>query len=415
MEAHQATNISDQLMTAVRLGKFRIDEIAPTIGRVVPLAKSMGVSFHQIVASVAALTVQGAPASEAMTQIRAALVALAKDGSIANKLFRDAADMTFPDFIASGGTVQEALQMIVQEADRTGQSVPQAFGRVEGSMAAFTLAGEEAAETFSAAMSDIAGATEEAFGKIEDTSAEAIARLKTRWSDLVTTVGKAIVGSLTMIDSFFSGQGVGRYAHITPTQQFSPFPAEGGAMAAWMRAQPGLAGTVLGQEGGLAGVIEAARQERDSQIVAAALGFGMAEAGPTRYRTVVRQAARPGHEFGTGGFGIAGHHLTAAALGLPYDWEGGIPPAPDAGGGGGRDLADAVRDNTLSNRELAELMRSGQALTVQLDANIDEGVILRADTVQRATGQVAARMGNQLVNRVRSGWKGTCSYRRGSG
>ena len=71
------------------------------------------------------------------------------------------------------------------------------------------------------------------------------------------------------------------------------------------------------------------------------------------------------------------------------------------GGGGGRATA-ALESLGMTMRELTDLMRSGQALTVQLDANIDEGVILRADTVRRETGQVAARLGNLMVDRVRS-------------
>ena len=172
-------------------------------------------------------------------------------------------------------------------------------------------------------------------------------------------------------------------------------------MEAWMRAQRDLSGGIFGT--GIGKAIEEARQQRDQQIVSTALGFGMAEAGPTRYGRVVRRAVPGTHEFGFGGFAApTGYALSAAALGLPHDWEGGIPPPISGGGGGGGDLANAIRENTLTQRELAELMRSGQALTVQLDANIDEGIVLRADTVRRQTGQVAARLGNLMVDRVRS-------------
>ena len=254
-------------------------------------------------------------------------------------------------------------------------------------------------------MTDVEGATEEAFGVIEDTSAQTIARLKARWSDLVTTVGSSIVGTLGMIDSMLSGSGVGRYGHIRTTQQWSAWPSPDAGMAAWMETQAGLGGTILGQPGGLQKAIEDARNERDRQIVATALGFSVSEPGRTRYSTVVRQPAPATHEFGFGGFSApSGYALSAGALGLPYDWEGGIPPAlTGGGGGGGRDLADAMRDNTMSLRDLADLMRSGQALTVQLDAQVDEGVILRADTVQRADRQLAARFGNMMTDRVRSG------------
>ena len=145
LEIEQAEHLSDLLFTSIRLGKTRLEEIAPTLGRILPLANSLGVEFGQITAAIAALTVQGSPTAEAMTQIRASLVALSKDSSIANQIFREVAGQTFPDFIVGGGTLQEALQMIVREARKTGQSIPQAFGRVEGAMAAMALSSDEAA------------------------------------------------------------------------------------------------------------------------------------------------------------------------------------------------------------------------------------------------------------------------------
>ena len=396
LETEQAAVVSDQLMTAVRLGKFRVEEIAPTLGRVIPLAKQMGVEFGEITSAVAALTVQGSPAAEAMTQIRGALVALSKDGSIANQLFLSAAGTTFPKFIESGGNLQQALAMIVREANRTGQSVPQAFGRVEGAMAAMTLAGDEAAATFSEAMTGAAGATEEAFQKIEDTTAESIARLKARWSDLVTTIGNSIIRSLALIESMASGEGVGGYATFRPTGQFYQGRDLPDKTADWARAQGLLADTVLGQEGGLAKAWADATAERMSATVSAALGFDVQQAGRLRIGQVVRRdAGLPSTVFGSRGFEApSAYELSAAYLGLPID-EG-------VGGGGGR-TDTTLSDIAVSNREIVEALRSGQALVVRLDAHVDEGIILRADTVQRASTQIAARLGNVMSERTRSG------------
>ena len=119
LEMGQATVVSDAMFTAVRLGKTTFEEMAPVMGPVLPLAAALNTEFVEITASLAALTAQGAPTSIAMTQIRSALVALSKDTK-ARGLFEAAMGMTFAEFQAQGGTLQEALQVIVDEADKAG-------------------------------------------------------------------------------------------------------------------------------------------------------------------------------------------------------------------------------------------------------------------------------------------------------
>ena len=187
-ESDQATNYSDAMFTAIRLGKTTFQELAPVMGPVLPLAASMGTEFNEVTAAVAALTAMGNPTSIAVTQVRAALVALSKDTQ-ARSMFESVTGMSYQEFQAGGGTIQEALKMIVDEAERTGVSVPEAFGRIEGANAALALSSEKGSDTFKRAMSDTEGATEEAARKIEETTGQMVNELSAAWGDMTTSVG----------------------------------------------------------------------------------------------------------------------------------------------------------------------------------------------------------------------------------
>ena len=472
-EADKATDRSDELFTAIRLGKTTFQELAPVMGPVLPIAASLNTEFQEITASVAALTAQGNPTAIAMTQIRSALVALTKDTE-ARGIFERLFGMTYKEYQEQGGTLQDALTAIVRDVEAAGGSITQAFGRVEAANAALALSSEKGAEVFKEAMGDVSGATEEAAGKIEETTSTSMEKVGAWWDDIKLGVGGIVadlaVGVLQLVGL------VERTASDT-TSSISEMIAAVREELTTLPAVPVVADTPSGanvyySRGVTSGPqfrrrtenipisqleLETAytqwlddeakmgnvdvmrpitdpslRSELERRVWA---NRNLAELGafdrsymnrgvittPARQRSIDAQRQRTrGSPFdrslqeaafggggGTpstvvGGVGGAGNPAQMAST-AAYSAVAAIVDTMTGGGGGGGGLADAIRQNTLSNRELAELMRSGQALTVQLDANVDEGVVLRADTVRRDIGQVSARMGNMLVNRKRSG------------
>ena len=142
-----------------------------------------------------------------MTQIRSALVALSKDTE-ARSIFESVMGMTFAEYQEQGGTLVGALQVVVDEAERTGQSVIDVFGRVEAANAALALTSEKGAETFTKAMNDTAGATEQAADRIEETAATKAEKIGAVFDDFKTSIGGfftnvafGIAGALRLMDT----------------------------------------------------------------------------------------------------------------------------------------------------------------------------------------------------------------------
>ncbi|MCP4897615.1 MAG: phage tail tape measure protein [bacterium] len=82
LRSAQATSI---LVAAVREGKAAANTIAPALGRVIPIASDMGVEFHEVAASIAAMTRIGSSASESVTYLRGVLNTIQKPAESTRK------------------------------------------------------------------------------------------------------------------------------------------------------------------------------------------------------------------------------------------------------------------------------------------------------------------------------------------
>lgn len=70
MEAEAAGEVSDIMFGIVKRGKVTYEELAHSLGTVVPIAATVGVNFRDVGAAVATLTRQGIQASKATMQLR---------------------------------------------------------------------------------------------------------------------------------------------------------------------------------------------------------------------------------------------------------------------------------------------------------------------------------------------------------
>ena len=164
-EVISATEASDLMFTAVKLGKTTFAEMSSSISQVAPIAASLGVDFEDVTTSIANLTALGVPTATAMTQMKGALAELGKQGTKADTAFRELNGVGLTGFLESGGDFATAIQSMKDGADAAGISVLDMFGSVEAGQAILALTsdgGDKYIETL-AAMSDSAGATDTAF------------------------------------------------------------------------------------------------------------------------------------------------------------------------------------------------------------------------------------------------------------
>ena len=84
-----AAQASDQMFTAVKLGKTDFEKLSKSLFNVIPLAAAANIKFGDVAAAVARLTAQGTPTTVATTQLKAGIQGLLAPSAEAQTLMRD--------------------------------------------------------------------------------------------------------------------------------------------------------------------------------------------------------------------------------------------------------------------------------------------------------------------------------------
>lgn len=178
MEAKDASKINDLLITTQNEGKTTVDELASSMGQVIPVASAANFELEELSAGYALLTKNGISTSVSGTYMKSMLSELTKSGSIADKTLRELTGKGFADLKKEGMSTSEILNLLSEEAQKSDKTLKDMFGSTEAGSAALVLAssnGEEFDEMLQK-MKESAGATDEAFEKVTGTTGESLRR-----------------------------------------------------------------------------------------------------------------------------------------------------------------------------------------------------------------------------------------------
>jgi len=192
VNAYGAANITAEqavatLVATVREGNLEASALAPVLGRVLPIAAEMGVSFDQIGASIASMTRLGADAAESTTMLRMILAALIKPSRNAEEALK-AAGTSFGEMrrkLREEGLL--SVLMAFRDAMNTNsEAMAVAFPRIRALTGVLNLVGQNASTT-QKIFKSLAGTTEKdltrAFGVAKQTDLfkmqKALAEMKT--------------------------------------------------------------------------------------------------------------------------------------------------------------------------------------------------------------------------------------------
>ena len=125
LSAGDARTVSAQLFEAVRVGRFRIEDIANSFGRITPLAAELGIGLPEVGAALAQITLRGVSASEAMTQISATFRDLlaARPGTELGRAIQDVTGFTSGRELVAARGFAGAIRLIGEEGERTGSRI----------------------------------------------------------------------------------------------------------------------------------------------------------------------------------------------------------------------------------------------------------------------------------------------------
>ena len=201
MEASKVGDVSDMLIQIQNKGKVTVGELSSVMGKIIPTANANGVALEQLGAGYAIMTNKGIPAAETTTYMNSMLNELGKSGTTADKLLRQTAGKSFKELMAEGKSLGDVLGIMQEAAESSGKSLSDVFGSAEAGKAAVSLLsnGVDGFNESVKGMVESAGATEEAFAKMENTTEAKMQKAKNSIANLGIVLGQnllPIVGNL---------------------------------------------------------------------------------------------------------------------------------------------------------------------------------------------------------------------------
>lgn len=222
LKATDAARISDILVNTQNLGKTTVQQLGQSLGQVIPLAATYGVSLENLSAAYVAMTRGGINTANATTYIRAAMQELGDDSSDVAAILQDLTGKNFAELSAAGYSLGDVMKLLGDSVNNDATAFANLWGNQRaglGAMSILNAGTEEYAKTMQS-MADATGVAEENFGKIAGTGERAGARLKTSLENLKIAVGSELQKPLDAVKS--------RLTDVV------------GRITEWVKANPGL-------------------------------------------------------------------------------------------------------------------------------------------------------------------------------
>lgn len=185
---------SDILFSTINDGKTTLPEISAEISDLTKAGVALNIPFQDSAAAFATLTTVIGNSAESATQYKSLIDELSKSNSLANQTFQELTGTGVRQFIQAGGTLEEILSTLQQEANDSNVAISEFFGSSEAGGAALILAGGSA-ETFAEnldAARNATGATQTAVENFSDSLAESERQANAATEALRIQVGEAL-------------------------------------------------------------------------------------------------------------------------------------------------------------------------------------------------------------------------------
>ena len=207
MSADKAMDIANQMLMTQNFGKTTFGEMSQTMGQVIPVAATLGVSTQDLFTSIAVLTKQTIKTPEAMTALKAAYSNILKPSTQAAK----AAASIGLEFNAAHLKSVGWARFLDEVKEKTGgdtELMGQLFGSTEALNGILALTSQTGAQQFKEGLDMItnsSGATEEAFYKLLTPSQQneiALNQLRNAGMDLAEGLTPILKGTAGLVKDF---------------------------------------------------------------------------------------------------------------------------------------------------------------------------------------------------------------------
>ena len=155
---------SNMLFKAVELGRFRLEEVADTIGSVTVVASQLGVKVEEVYTTLSVLTIQGMNVSRAMTGLRTLMLKLIRPSDYLKEIFKEMGVSSAEEAIRFYGFTG-FMKLLGERAKETGSELSEfadQFQRINAITGASGAFGSKSINTYEEFLDEIKNSTKSA-------------------------------------------------------------------------------------------------------------------------------------------------------------------------------------------------------------------------------------------------------------
>lgn len=204
-----ARRISDSFFKSVDLGRFRVEDIADSFGNVAILGKQLGVSFEELEAALATLTLQSIPPAEGMTFLRNTMINMIRPTEAMSEWLASIGATSAESAVEAYSFVG-VMRLLAQHVENSNEPLSELgtlFGRIRGVLGAAGLT--SAFNTFEDHLDQIKNSSEEANKAFEIMSESVGKRLQIELQKIANfftvDLGRDAAASLDTLNTLIGG------------------------------------------------------------------------------------------------------------------------------------------------------------------------------------------------------------------
>lgn len=183
LKVRDVADVNDILFVGVDKGKITYEEFAHSMGNIIPTAAQLNVGLDSLTSAIAAMTIGGIGADNAITYLNQVLVSVLNPTKEAKEEAAKYGLELSQTALQTKGLLP-FLEELKEKVGDNGESMAKMFGNVRALRSVLSLTGSQL-DDFNRIMGEMearAGATEDAYGKMVDSTANKLEVLSNVWS-----------------------------------------------------------------------------------------------------------------------------------------------------------------------------------------------------------------------------------------
>ena len=183
LKVRDVADVNDILFVGVDKGKITYEEFAHSMGNIIPTAAQLNVGLDSLTSAIAAMTIGGISADNAITYLNQVLVSVLNPTKEAKEEAAKYGLELSQTALQTKGLLP-FLEELKEKVGDNGESMAKMFGNVRALRSVLSLTGSQL-DDFNRIMGEMetrAGATEDAYGKMVDSTANKLEVLSNVWA-----------------------------------------------------------------------------------------------------------------------------------------------------------------------------------------------------------------------------------------